>query len=384
MGQPLAPWTYANQEIFDLEYETLFLKRWQLVGHVSEVPNVGDFITLDIGRDSVVVLRGKDEILRAFLNVCRHRASRIFAESGTCRGVVRCPYHGWTYQLDGSLMAIPQQENFPGIDKSNLGLHAVQIEVFHGFVFVRVKGSDLSVADQFAHTGHYFEDYDVKNYEKIAVTTVQTWDANWKIAWDNFQENYHIPIGHPGLHRLVKENDEWDELDSGVNFGVFEVREKPSRIEEERRYQEMLHYADRRLPDNLKGKWVQFGVTPNLGIDLYPEMLDFFQLIPIGPDRTVVRSSFYGHKNPTPEEAELRRLNMSINDAVNEEDKILCARVQQGIQTHGYRPGPLSLHEGSMFYSHELIRDLIPVMSLADAPIDDTIRGTNEKMLAKR
>ena len=382
MGQPLAPWTYANQEVFNLEYETLFLSRWQLVGHVNDVPGIGDFMTLDIGRDSVVVLRGKDHELRAFLNVCRHRASRIFEESGTCQGVVRCPYHGWTYQLDGSLMAIPQQENFPGIDKSGLGLHAIQIEVFHGLVFVRVKGTGLSVADHFAHTGHYFKEYDVENYEKIAEPTVQVWDANWKIGWDNYQENYHIPIGHPGLHRLVKENDEWDELDSGVNFGVFVIREKPSRIEEERRYQEMFHHADRRIPDHLKGKWVQFGLTPNLGVDLYPEMLDIFQLMPDGPDRTVVRSAFYGHKNPTPEEAELRRLNMSINDAVNEEDEILCARVQKGMQTHGYRPGPLSLQEGSMFNSHEMMRDLIPVMSLKDAPPANTIRQKNEELLA--
>jgi phenylpropionate dioxygenase-like ring-hydroxylating dioxygenase large terminal subunit len=160
------------------------------------------------------------------------------------------------------------------------------------------------------------------------------------------------------------------------------IREKPSRIEEERRYQEMFHHADRRIPDHLKGKWVQFGLTPNLGVDLYPEMLDIFQLMPDGPDRTVVRSAFYGHKNPTPEEAELRRLNMSINDAINEEDKILCARVQKGIQTHGYRPGPLSLQEGSMFCAHEMMRDLIPVMSLKDAPPANTIRQKNEELLA--
>ena len=119
IGEPLAPWTYKNSELFELEYEALFLKRWQFVGHVSDVPNVGDYMTAAIGGDNVVVLRGKDKELRAFLNVCRHRASRIFEGTGTCRGVIRCPYHGWTYQFDGSLMAIPQQENFPGIDRSN-------------------------------------------------------------------------------------------------------------------------------------------------------------------------------------------------------------------------------------------------------------------------
>ncbi len=381
IGRPLAPWTYTNQEVFDLEYETLFLSKWQLVGHVNDVPGIGDYMTLNIGRDSVVVIRGKDHELRAFLNVCRHRASRIFEASGTCNGVIRCPYHGWTYRFDGTLMAIPQEETFTDFDKNRFGLNKVQIEVFHGMVFVRIQGDGLSVAEHFAHTAHFFEDYGVAHYQKIAEPIVEIWDANWKVAWDNYQENYHIPIGHPGLYRLVEENDEWDELTSGVNFGVFVIRNKLSNVENERRYQELLHHADQRVPDHLKRKWVQFGMSPNLGIDLYAEVLDFFQLIPLGPNRTMVTLTFYGHQNPTPEEEELRELNMSINDSVNAEDKALCARVQLGIQTYGYEPGPLSSHEGSLFQSHEMIRALIPVTSLKKPPTEDSVRATNEKML---
>jgi phenylpropionate dioxygenase-like ring-hydroxylating dioxygenase large terminal subunit len=284
LGDPLAPWTYSDPELFELEYEALFLSRWQFIGHVNDVPDIGDYVTADIGRDSIVVIRGKDLELRAFLNVCRHRASRILEGAGTCRGVVRCPYHGWTYQFDGSLMAIPQQENFP--------------------------------------------------------------------------------VAHPGLNRLLRENGEWDELNSGISYGVFELKDMPSKVEEERLYQEQFHHANHRVPDDLKGKWVQFSVTPNLGIDLYPEMLDMFQLIPLGPDRTMIRTSFYGHKNPTTEEKELRRLNLLINDPVNEEDRLICKRVQQGLQTHGYQPGSLSQQESCIFNFHEMMRDLIPVMSL--------------------
>ena len=232
LGQPLAPWTYRNSEVFELEYEAVFLRRWQFAGHVSDVPNVGDYITADIGRDNVIVLRGKDRKLRAFRNVCRHRASRVLEGSGTCRGVVRCPYHGWTYQLDGSLMAIPQQENFPDVDRSEYGLHPVQLDVFNGLIFVRIKGDGPGVADQFAHTAHYFEKYDVANYERCAETTDQIWDVNWKVAWDNYLENYHIPIGHPGLHRLLIENGDWDDLTTGVSYGVFRLRDKPSKVEE--------------------------------------------------------------------------------------------------------------------------------------------------------
>ncbi|MDH4072821.1 MAG: Rieske (2Fe-2S) protein, partial [Gammaproteobacteria bacterium] len=132
LGKPLAPWTYKNPELFELEYESMFLMRWQFVGHVNDVPDVGDYLTCNIGPENVIVIRGKDKQLRAFLNVCRHRASRILEGNGTCKGVIRCPYHGWTYRLDGSLMAIPQEENFPGIDRAQYGLHGIQLEVFHG------------------------------------------------------------------------------------------------------------------------------------------------------------------------------------------------------------------------------------------------------------
>jgi phenylpropionate dioxygenase-like ring-hydroxylating dioxygenase large terminal subunit len=337
-------------------------------------------MTSDIGRDNVVVIRDKSNELRAFLNVCRHRASRIFEGSGTCRGVIRCPYHGWTYQLDGSLMAIPQQENFPDIDKSKLGLHAIEVEAFNGLVFVRVKGGGPSVAEQFAHTSKFIEQYEVSDYEKIAEPATQIWDVNWKVAWDNFLENYHIPIGHPGLHRLLVENDESDVLTSGVDYGVFLLRDKPSKVEEERLYQEQLHHADKRLPDEIKGKWVQYGFAPNLGIDLYPEMLDMFQLIPLAVDKTLVRASYYGHKNPSVEEIELRRLNFLINDKVNDEDRTICKRVQQGLSTHAYQPGPLSLLENSVSNFHEMIRDCVPVASLREPPLIGCVAAENLRL----
>ncbi len=384
LGKPLAPWTYTDTELFELEYESLFLSRWQFVGHVNDVPDVGDYMTSDIGRDNIVVVRGKDLALRAFLNVCRHRASRIFEGAGTCRGVIRCPYHGWTYQFDGSLMAIPQQENFPEVDRSNYGLHKVQLDVFNGLIFVRVKGDGPGVAEQFAHTAHFFGKYDVANYEAFTKPTSQVWDVNWKVAWDNYLENYHIPIAHPGLNRLLRENGEWDELNSGVSYGVFELKDKPSKVEEERLYQEQFHHANDRVPDDLKGKWVQFSLTPNLGIDLYPEMLDMFQLIPLAPNKTMIRTSFYGHKNPTTEEMELRRLNLLINDPVNEEDRLICERVQLGLRTHSYRPGPLSQQESCIFNFHEMMRDLIPVMSLPQQPDKRSVAAENLRMKSER
>ena len=380
-GTPLAPWTYSNPELFELEYEAFFLRRWQFVGHVNDVPEPGNFVTGDIGRDNVFVMRGKDDKLRAFLNVCRHRASRILEGTGSCRGVIRCPYHGWTYRLDGTLMAIPREETFADFDRSQYGLHEIQLDIFHGLLFVRVKGGGPS-AEQFAHTAAWFEKHDVASYVSFAAATTQLWDVNWKVAWDNYLENYHIPIGHPGLNRLVEEDVEYEELASGVSYGVFLLRDKLSNVKVERQYQELAHCANARVPEEAHGKWVQFGLSGSLGIDLYPEMLDMFQLIPLGPEQTLVRAAYYGHENPTPDEIELRRLNVLVNDPINDEDKVLCTRVQQGLQTTGYRPGPLSTMEDSVLCFHDMVRALVPVSGLGDAPESGQVGAENRRLSA--
>jgi len=377
---PLAAWTYSNAELFELEYEAFFLERWQFVGHVNQVPAPGDYMTVDIGRDNVVVIRDKDHSLRAFLNVCRHRGSRLLDGRGSCQGVIKCPYHGWTYTFDGRLLGVPKEYDFPEIDRDANSLHQVEVEEFHGLVFTRVRPGRHTVAEMFGDTARYLELYDVANCVPCFEEATQCWNVNWKVAWDNYLENYHIPVGHPGLNRLLDVADEGEELTSGVSYGVFTLKEKPSRVETERRYQEMFHHANERVPDAVKGKWVQFGIHGNLGIDLYPEMLDIFQLIPLSPDKTAVRATFYGHRKPTPEEEELRRLNMEINNAVNDEDRMLCERVQLGLQTTGYEPGPFSEEEQGLYNFHRMVRERIPVAGLAGAPAIGCLRAENEQL----
>ena len=379
-GRPLAPWTYTNPEFFELDYDAFFLRRWQFVGHANDVREAGDYLTHDIGRDNVVVIRGKDNQLRAFKNVCRHRASRLLQGSGNCPGTLRCPYHGWTYQLDGSLMAVPQEEQFPTLDKSQHGLHEIQLESFHGLLFVRVKGHGPSLAEHFGDMGRYLEMYDVANYEMCAETTTQVWNCNWKVAWDNYLENYHIPIGHPGLHRLLVDTHEGESLSSGVDYGIFDMRSKPSNVEVERRYQELVKHTRARIPEEIHDRWIQFGIAGSHGLDFYPEMLDIFQIIPLAFDKTLVRAIYYGHVNPTPEEQEIRKLNIEINNSVNDEDKTLCERVQHGLQTTGYEPGPLSKLEIGIHYFHTMVRDLLPVAALRESPPRGQVVARNSEL----
>ncbi len=165
-----------------------------------------------------------------------------------------------------------------------------------------------------------------------------------------------------------------------MSYGVFAIREQRSRVAREARYQELFPSTFARLPEKLHNRWVQFGLSGNLGIDLYPELLDIFQLVPLTPDRTLVRTAFYGHAEPSLEEAELRQLNLEINNAVNAEDKMLCERVQRGIATTGYRPGPLSSRESAVFRFHELVRALVPVASLECAPERGQVAVENRRL----
>ncbi len=384
MKPPLAPWTYQNPELFELEYDALFLRRWQLVGHVSEVPDAGDYITHDIGRDSVVVLRGKDGRLRAFLNVCRHRASRILEGRGQCRGVVRCPYHGWTYQLDGTLMAIPQEEHFPGVDKSGLGLHEVQLETYFGFLFVRVKGDGPGVAEHLGDMSRFFKHFGAEDYVLVTESTFQVWDANWKIVWDNYMENYHIPIGHPGLHRLLNITDDEEEYSSGASYGVFELRSKPSNVDVEREYQALSREIQDQMHESVRGKWVQIGLAPNHGLDFYAEVMDLFQVIPLSHDRSAIRVAYYGVASESDDIEALRRMNVEINNQVNDEDKQLCERVQQGVVTVDYEPGPLSALEAGIHNFHEFVRDHVPVAGLTEAPVRGRVSETNTYLKEKQ
>ena len=377
---PLAAWTYSNAELFELEYEAFFLNRWQFVGHVNQLAQPGDFMTADIGRDNVIVIRDKDGDLKAFLNVCRHRGSRLLEGHGSCRGVIKCPYHGWTYTLDGRLLGVPREDDFPDFDRSEYGLHDVELEEFHGLVFVRIGTGAHSVAGMFGDTGQYLELFGVRDYVPCFEESTQTWTANWKVAWDNYLENYHIPVGHPGLNRILHITGEGTELTSGVSYGVFTLREKPSRVDIERRYQELAGDWTPPVPEEVRDKWVQFGLHGNLGIDLYPEMLDIFQLIPLSPAETLVRATFYGRPDPAPEEEKLRRLNVQINNAVNDEDRMLCERVQLGLQTSGYEPGPFCGEEQGLYNFHQMLRDRIPVAALDEAPEAGMVRSENERL----
>src|SRR5918996_4383751 len=155
----LLPRFYRDPAVLEAEHELILERSWQLVGHVSRIPEPGDYMTAQVGTQPVLVVRGKDGVARAFRNTCRHRGSRVLSGSGQCGKAIRCRYHGWTYRLDGSLIGMPEVRSFGDIDKSGLGLLPARVEESMGLVFVNLDLGAASLAEQLGDLPRRLERY---------------------------------------------------------------------------------------------------------------------------------------------------------------------------------------------------------------------------------
>jgi len=377
----LPAWTYFNAELTALEYERLIRPSWQFVCHVNQLKEPGAFATLDMMRDSVIVMRGKDGVIRAFANACRHRGSRLLDDAGVCRTRITCPYHGWSYGLDGRLAAVPSEKTFRGMDKAEFGLKPVEIEILLGLVFARVCGGGPSLKEMWGDFVEVARPYRLEEMEPVDEPWIATWQCNWKVAVDNNLENYHVPIGHPGYHRML-DNDLIGTINEhGVAYSKSVLREKPSTHWAERMYQKLAPVALADLPPEVRNTWLFFSMVPNIGIDIYPDSMDVFQILPQGAETCTMRYPVFARPDARREMRMLRYLNARINTQVGLEDKQLSERVQIGMRNYGFEPGPLSDYEHAIKDSHDRIRAACPVTTLAVAPAAGTLRARNAAML---
>jgi choline monooxygenase len=342
----LPPEVYVDPEIVAREQRAIFARTWQLVGHSVDLREPGRFATVQAGAESALVIRGEDGELRAFRNVCRHRASRLREGRGECGKALRCPYHGWTYRTDGSLIGVPEGRGFAGLDKSALGLMPARVEQFAGFVFVNLDLDAAPLADGLEGLEARLAPYDIAAMERFSDST-SSQPANWKIVADNFLEGYHVPIAHPGLMRLLDYQRYTVELGEGYVFFEVPLRDKRSGNRVERAYQRMvrpmpgLGPADRRV-------WRFVFLWPNTTIDLYPDQVTTWQINPRGIDATHDVWACYRARRPSAAMRAVQRLNHRLNVDVADEDLELVARVQAGMATAGWQPGPLGEREAGV------------------------------------
>jgi carnitine monooxygenase subunit len=365
-GRSLPAWTYSDPEFYQLEQERVFASSWQVVCRESDVPEAGDWHTLDYLGESVLVVRGKDRALRAFTNVCRHRGSRLVDGSSGCARKLVCPYHAWSYDLDGSLAGVPDSASYPGLDKARHGLVTVSLEIWRGFVFVRLKDEGRSVAAMMAPYEAMIAPYRFEELKPLGRVTLRPRAVNWKNIGDNYSDGLHIPVAHPGLSRLFGKSY-GVEAQSHVDRMWGEMQDLPSANWSERGYQRLLPNVAHLPADRQRG-WLYFKLWPNVAFDIYPDQIDFMQWLPVSPTESLIREISYAIPDDRREMRAARYLNWRINRRVNAEDTELIARVQQGMASRSFSAGPLSEKEVCLRHFCRRMRELIPVARQEQRP----------------
>jgi len=362
----LPGWLYHDPEYFAVEMARVIRPSWQIVCHANDIAEAGEWRTLDLLGESILVIRGTDGAVRAFANVCRHRGSRLVDGQEGCAKRLTCPYHAWTYASDGRLIGIPEREGYGEIDPADWGLIPVDLELWRGFVFVRLESGGPSVAEMMAPHEAEVASYRFEALEALGRITLRPRDVNWKNVADNYSDGLHIKVAHPGLTRLFGGDYA---LDAGPHVDRMEgdLVERPSANLSERAYQRLLPRVDH-LPEPLQRRWLYFKLWPNVAIDIYPDQVDFMHFVPVGPTETLIREISYAVPDERREMKAARYLNWRINRRVNEEDTALIRRVQQGMESSFYRPGPLGESEVCLRSFSERLRSLIPEARLDQAP----------------
>jgi len=367
----LPGWTYTSEAFFELEKTELILKNWQLVCHISNIPKAGDYFTFEIFNERVFVIRGEDKNVRAFHNFCSHRGTKLIDEtSGTCKGKITCPYHAWGYDFNGNLIKVPYENQFIDFKKNEHKLKSVEMEIFQGFIFVKLIESDVpTVNSQFAPYLDEISQYKLNEMEPLGRITMRPRNVNWKQIADNYVDALHIPVAHPGLSGLV-----------GKSYGV-EVSPNNGYIHKmwgdgknsrennlsNKLYHKYLPYMDH-LPKNKQRYWVYYRLWPNLAFDIYPEQMDFMQFIPIDAKTTMIREIAYALPDDRRETKAAQYLNWRINRQVNNEDTKLINLVQEGMNTNYFKSGPLASSEVCLIDSANKIREAIPLSSQETEP----------------
>ena len=362
-GLALAPRLYTDPELLEAEQELIFERTWQLAGHVSALPRAGSYITAQAGSQPVLVVRDEHGALRAYRNICRHRASRLLSGSGRCKAAIRCRYHGWTYRLDGTLIGVPEGLGFgPGLDKSTLGLMPVRVEELCGLVFVNLDAEAAPLADLVGDLPRRLAPYRIETLQAFSVGGGNRQPANWKVVADNYLEGYHIPIAHPGLMRMldykrydVEVHDHWVWFDAPM-------RDKPSSNRLERLYAQLVAPMPG-LGEDARRTWRYAYIYPNTTIDLYPDQVNTWQLMPDGVGATTDVWACYRPAQTSPRTRLAQWANHRLNTLVLAEDVDLVDNVQRGLATRGYQCGPLGAREAGVAWFADRIRaDLAPVI----------------------
>ena len=335
---------YTSDDVFREEGERIFGERWMLVGREDEIPKSGDFTLHQVAGESIIVVRGNDDAIRAFYNVCRHRGTRMCeAASGNMGNAIQCPYHSWSYALDGRCIGAPHMTGLDGFDKHDYPLHDVPTALWEGFIFINLSNNPEPFARAWAPLIGRFSRF---NLSALRAARRNEYDvnANWKLVYQNYSECYHCSPVHPALVRITPATSGENDLVEGPFLGGYMV------IQEHGGSLTMTGRAcgtlvGDQLPAEDYNRVYYYSILPNMLLSLHPDYVMVHKLYPLAPNRTHVVCEWLfnpeSFKNPAFDADDAA----AFWDMTNREDWHVCELSQKGISSRAYAPGPYSPRE---------------------------------------
>ena len=380
----LPGWTYHSPALLELEKEQVFRSHWQIVGHVSDVPEPGDYLAMDLVGERALVVRGKDGVVRGFHNLCRHRGSRVVADSqGSCKGALVCPFHGWVYNLDGTLRGAARPLTFPELDKVEFGLKPIELEVWMGFIFVRFRtGPQPAVAELMRAVEDEISHYKIGEMVPSWGIWTQVSKVNWKSVRDVDNEGYHVAMAHPALQDLYGATYYDEPFINGVSRSWATYNPHAGRRWSVRNYVRIAPQPAY-LPDEMKKAWIYYGIFPNAVIAVTPESAQFYQELPLSTGETMLRGAIYRYADESREQAAARYLAFRIDRDTMAEDVQLSEWSNESMQSNAFEGFYLSDLEYGVRTHHDHLREMLPVMSLETAPDEKDVWNLNEALLSR-
>ncbi|MEM7083823.1 MAG: aromatic ring-hydroxylating dioxygenase subunit alpha [Pseudomonadota bacterium] len=343
----LAARYYTDPDVYALEKNTVLASTWQFAAHESELTKPGDYVSFTVAGQALFCVRGKDNQINTFYNVCQHRAHELVNGNGNARLLV-CPYHAWTYELSGELRAGPNINVTPGFDKSQICLTSVRTEIFLGFVFVNLDENARPMDEWFPGVRDELSAY-VPHLDQLKL---QQWvsvaeDCNWKVSIENYSECYHCERNHPTFSKGVVKPSTYDIQPQGHCL---------RHTTECQNLDSMTYPID--LDGHAKaGNYSSWFLWPMFSFQVYPgNVLNTYHWRDLGEARVDVIRGWYEGGHIDPDVA--RQLAIQDRDTTVAEDIRLVESVQRGLNSRGYRPGPLVLDPAGGVRSEHSIRAL--------------------------
>ena len=336
---------YTDKQLYEFEQQTVFRNSWQLAGRVDQLEKKGQYVTSEIAGEPIVVVRGNDNELRGFYNVCRHHAAAVMTEPAGTAAQLRCPYHGWTYSLTGELKGAPDFSGVCNFDKAANGLLQVNTGTWANWTFVNLHDPGTPFLSLLAFLG---EDL-LSQVERLDLCRLHwverrhySFDCNWKVFVDNYLDGgYHVPHLHKGLDSVLDYSKY--SIENGARYCL-----QSSPL--------VSKGAEAQTGSVRKGKCAfYYWVYPNFMINWYDGVMDTNLVIPLAIDRTEVIFDFY-FADVSKKARARNRASIEVGQRIQDEDVSICKSVQRGLNSRAYDTGRLSLRrEAGEHLFHRLL-----------------------------